>query len=152
MIDERPDHADGPANAPAKGPVKKFMYLNRRAPHGSNYAQEGLEVALIGAAFDQSVSIAFIDDGVFQLKAGQDTVALGVKNFTATYRALGDYEVKKIYVEQESLAQRGLSADDLMPLVYEDEDDDWATKPLVQIVDKDALADLIEQQDVLLNF
>ena len=150
MIDERPDHDS--AKGPAKGPVKKFMYLNRRAPHGSNYAQEGLEVALIGAAFDQSVSIAFIDDGVFQLKAGQDTVALGVKNFTATYRALGDYEVKKIYVERESLAQRGLSADDLMPLVYEDEDDDWATKPLVQIVDKDALADLIEQQDVLLNF
>lgn len=146
MTEDRPDHAS------AKGPVKKFMYLNRRAPHGSNYAQEGLEVALIGAAFDQDVSIAFIDDGVFQLKTGQDTVDLGVKNFTATYRALGDYEVKKIYVERESLARRGLSADDLMPLVYEDQDDDWATKPLVRIVDKDALAGIIEQQDVLLNF
>ena len=141
---------------PAAGKVKKFMYINRRAPHGTNYAQEGLEVALIGAAFDQDVSIAFIDDGVFQLKTNQDTGEIGVKNFTATFRALGDYEVKKVYVEQESLNQRGLTAEDLMPLMYEEEDEDeedgYLEKPLVQLVDKDTLASLIEQQDVLLNF
>ena len=150
MTKPHPDQAS--PSPPAKGPVKRFMYLNRRAPHGSNYAQEGLEVALIGAAFEQDVSIAFLDDGVFQLKTGQDTSALGVKNFTAAFRALGDYEVRKIYVERESLQQRGLGAEDLMPLVYEDEDDHWAEKPLVEIVDKDTLADLIQQQDVLLNF
>lgn len=140
------------ANATPPGAVKKFMYINRRAPHGGNYAQEGLEVALIGAAFDQEVSLAFIDDGVFQLKTGQDTAAAGLKNFTVAFAALGDYEVKRIYVEAESLARRGLTADDLMPLMYEDEDDDYAEKPLVEIIDKDALADLIELQDVLLNF
>ena len=47
--------------------IKKFMYINRTAPYGSIYALEGLEVALIGAAFDQDVSMAFVDDGVFQL-------------------------------------------------------------------------------------
>jgi len=140
------------ATAAPPGAVKKFMYINRRAPHGGNYAQEGLEVALIGAAFDQEVSLAFIDDGVFQLKTGQDTAAAGLKNFTVAFAALGDYEVKRIYVEAESLARRGLTADDLMPLMYEDEDDDYAEKPLVEIIDKDALADLIELQDVLLNF
>ena len=134
------------------GVIKKFLYINRRAPHGSNYAQEGLEVALIGAAFDQDVSLAFIDDGVFQLKTGQDTSDLGVKNFTATFAALGDYEVKKIFVERESLAQRGLSDADLMPLMYEDEDDDWAAKPMIEIVDQDTLAGIIAEQDVLLNF
>ena len=144
------DEANSTAAAP--GAVKKFMYINRRAPHGGNYAQEGLEVALIGAAFDQEVSLAFIDDGVFQLKTGQDTAAAGLKNFTAAFAALGDYEVKRIYVEAESLARRGLTADDLMPLMYEDEDDDYAEKPLVEIIGKDALADLIELQDVLLNF
>lgn len=146
MTEDHPDHGS------AKGPVKKFMYLNRRAPHGSNYAQEGLEVILIGAAFDQDVSIAFVDDGVFQLKTGQDTGALGVKNFTAAFGALGDCEVKKIYVELESLEARGLRADDLMPLVYADEDDDRATRPMIQVVDKNTLAGLLEQQDVLLNF
>ena len=48
------------------GVVKKFLYVNRRAPHGTVYAHEALEVVLIGAAFDQDVSLAFIDDGVFQ--------------------------------------------------------------------------------------
>ena len=55
------------------GVVKKFLYVNRRAPHGTVYAHEALEVVLIGAAFDQDVSLAFIDDGVFQLKKDQDT-------------------------------------------------------------------------------
>ncbi|MGI9318076.1 MAG: sulfurtransferase complex subunit TusC [bacterium] len=136
----------------AGGTVKKFLYVNRRAPHGSNYAQEGLEVALIGAAFDQDVAMAYIDDGVFQLKTNQDTSEIGTKNFSATYRALGDYEVKRIYVEKESLEQRGLNQDDLMPLVYEDEDDDWEEKPLISLVSAAELRDIIDQSDVVLNF
>mgnify|MGYP001437946164 CR=1 FL=1 len=40
------------------GVVKKFLYVNRRAPHGTVYAHEALEVVLIGAAFDQDVSLA----------------------------------------------------------------------------------------------
>ena len=51
--------------------AKRLMYLNRRAPHGSVYAAESLEVVLIGAAFDQQVCMAFVDDGVFQLLEGK---------------------------------------------------------------------------------
>ena len=134
------------------GKVKRFLYINRRAPHGTNYAQEGLEVALIGAAFEQDVAMAYLDDGVFQLKAGQDPSAIGNKNFSATYRALGDYDVRKVYVERESLARRGLSESDLMPLVYEDEDDDWEEKPLISLVSESELRDIIDQSDVILNF
>ncbi len=132
--------------------TKKFLYINRKAPHGSIYAQESLEVVLIAAAFEQDVSLAFVDDGVYQLMQNQDTAALGSKNFTPTYRALGDYEVSKIYVEQESLELRGLAKDDLMPLVYEDEDDDWAEKDSIHVVSSAELAEIIEQQDVILNF
>ncbi len=60
--------------------------------------------------------------------------------------------MSKIYVEEESLAIRGLGKDDLMPLVYEDEDDDWAEKDSIRIVSSAELAEIIEQQDVLLNF
>ena len=52
----------------SEGQVKKFMYVNRKAPHGTVYALESLEVVLIAAAFDQDVSLAFMDDGVYQLK------------------------------------------------------------------------------------
>ncbi len=131
---------------------KKFLYVNRKAPHGSVYALESLEVVLIGAAFEQDVALAFIDDGVYQLIKDQDTTGIGTKNFSPTYRALGDYDISKIYVEQESLEKRGLSEEDLMPLVYEDEDDDWAEKSSIHVVSSAELADIIEDQDVLLNF
>ena len=132
--------------------TKKFLYVNRKAPHGTVYALESLEVVLIGAAFEQDVSLAFVDDGVYQLIQGQDTAAIGSKNFSPTYKALGDYDISKIYVEQESLEMRGLSKDDLMPLTYEDEDDDWAEKDSIHVVSSAELADIIDQQDVILNF
>ena len=132
--------------------TKKFLYVNRKAPHGSIYAHEALEVVLIGAAFEQDVTLAFIDDGVYQLLQNQDTGAIGTKNFAPTYRALGDYDVNQIDVERESLEKRGLSKDDLMPLTWEDEDDDWAEKDSIHVVSSAELAEIIEQQDVLLNF
>jgi tRNA 2-thiouridine synthesizing protein C len=131
---------------------KKFLYVNRKAPHGSIYAQESLEVVLIGAAFEQDLTLAFNDDGVYQLMQNQDTSGIGTKNFAPTYRALGDYDVNQIYVERESLELRGLSKEDLMPLTYEDEDDDWAEKDSIHVVSSAELADIIEQQDVILNF
>ena len=132
--------------------IKKFLYLNRKAPYGSIYALESLEVVLIGAAFDQQVSLAFVDDGVFQLATGQDTKSLGVKNFSPTFRALGDYGVTKFYVEQESLSERGLTAADLMPITYEDENDGFAEKPSINVVSRSELAGIMREQDVILSF
>ena len=134
------------------GEVKKFLYMNRKAPYGTIYALEALEVVLIGAAFDQDVSLAFLDDGVYQLTEGQNTDGIGVKNFSPAFRALGDYDVNKLYVEKESLEERGLSPDDLMELVWEDEDDDWAEKPSIRIVSRDEMKSLIAEQDVILSF
>jgi tRNA 2-thiouridine synthesizing protein C len=121
-----------------EGPVKKFMFVNRKAPYGTIYALESLEVVLISAAFDQDVSLVFVDDGVFQIKKGQDTDGIGMKNFSPTYRALEGYDVEKLYVEKESLEARGLTEDDLLVDV--------------QVVDKAALADLMDEQDVVLSF
>ena len=95
------------------GKIKKFIYVNRKAPHGTIYAHEALEVVLIAAAFEQDVALAFIDDGVYQLKKGQNTDAINTKNFTKTFGALEMYDVEKLYVEKESLEARGLSEYDL---------------------------------------
>ncbi|MDM8565319.1 sulfurtransferase complex subunit TusC [Candidatus Halobeggiatoa sp. HSG11] len=134
------------------GVTKKFLYVNRKAPYGSIYALESLEVVLIGAAFEQDVSLAFIDDGVYQLKKNQSTDGIGMKNFSPTYNALGDYDINKIYVDKDSLEQRGLSLDDLMNLTYEDENDNYAEKPSISLVNSEELAALMEQQDVVLSF
>ncbi len=117
--------------------VKRFMYVNRKAPYGTIYALECLETVLVGAAFDQDVCVVFLDDGVFQLKKGQDTKAIGMKNFSPTYRALDDYDVEKLYVEKESLEARGLTADDLVVPV--------------RVVSSDELRDIMSRQDVVLS-
>ena len=132
--------------------VKNFLYVNRKAPYGTIYALESLEVVLIGAAFEQDVSLAFLDDGVYQLAKGQATEEVGMKNFSPTYKALGDYDVNKIYVEKESLEARGLTVDDLLPLTYEDENDDWAEKSSIRVVTAAELAQLMDQADVVLSF
>ncbi len=132
--------------------TKKFLYVNRKAPYGTIYALESLEVVLIGAAFEQDVSLAFLDDGVFQLTKGQNTDGIGIKNFSPTFRALGDYEVTKLYVEKESLEERGLTTDDLQNIMYEDEDDDWEEKPSIRLVSRAEMADVMADQDVVLSF
>lgn len=135
-----------------EGGIKKFMYVNRKAPYGTIYALESLEVVLIGAAFDQDVSLAFLDDGVYQLAKGQDTKDIGMKNFSPIYKVLGDYDINKLYVEKESLEARGLSLDDLQDIMYEDEDDDWEEKPSIRVVSAAELRDLMDEQDVVLSF
>ena len=135
-----------------EGVVKKFCYINRKAPYGTIYALESLEVVLIAAAFDQDISLVFADDGVYQLTKNQDTDGIGMKNFSKTYTALGDYDIKKVYVEKESLEERGLSTDDIQELKYEDEDDDWAEKDSLFIIGREELKKIINEQDVLLSF
>lgn len=132
--------------------VKKLLYVNRKAPYGTIYALESLEVVLIGAAFQQDVRLAFLDDGVYQLTRGQNTNEIGVKNFSPTYKALADYDVKTIYVEQESLNIRGLTLDDLLPLSHEDMDDDGAKKDSIKLVNARELAEIMDQADVVMSF
>jgi tRNA 2-thiouridine synthesizing protein C len=132
--------------------VKKFMYLNRKAPYGTIYAWESLEVVLIGAAFDQDVSLMFLDDGVYQLVKGQDTSGIGMKNFSPTYRTLGDYEVKKIYVDKDSLEDRGLTQDDLVEIAWEDWETEEEIENIVEVVDAGRAAQLLEESDVVFSF
>ena len=94
--------------------VKKIMHVMRKAPHGTIYTYEGLEMILIMAAYDQDISVAFIDDGVYALKKDQDTKGLEIKGFSKTFKALDGYDVENLFVDQVSLEERGLIEDDLL--------------------------------------
>ncbi|MCF8159945.1 MAG: sulfurtransferase complex subunit TusC [Polaromonas sp.] len=118
--------------------MKKFMFVNRKAPYGTIYALESLEVVLITATFDQDVSLVFMDDGVYELAKGQQTKGIGIKNFSPSYRALEGYDIEKLYVDQASLDQRGLTeADLLVP---------------VEVLNDQQMGELMAQQDVVLSF
>ena len=120
------------------GTVKKFMFVNRRAPYGTVYALEALEVVLISAAFDQDISMVFLDDGVYELVKGQQTKAIDVKNFSPAYRALEGYDIEKLYVDADSLAARGLTEDNLLVPV--------------EVLSAAQMAELMDQQDVVIGF
>ncbi len=131
-----------------EGVKKRFMFVNRKAPYGSIYALEILEMVLISAAFEQDAVIAFIDDGVYQILKGQDTKAVGMKNFSPTYGVIEmekeDAEedddidmVWRIVVEQESMEARGLGPDDFVVDV--------------EVLAADALAELMNQQEVVIS-
>jgi len=126
------------AEEDASGVVKRFLFVNRKAPYGTIYALEALEVVLISAAFDQDVSLAFLDDGVYQVQAGIDSAGIGMKNFSPTYRALDDYDITKLYVERESLVERGLSTESFVVPVT--------------VVGREELAAIMAAQDVILSF
>ena len=120
------------------GVTKRFLYVNRKAPYGTIYALESLEVVLVGAAFEQDVSLAFLGDGVYQLARNQNTKGLEMKNFSPTFRALEDYDVTKLYVEREALEARGLTEEDLVVPV--------------QVMEAAKIAEIMESQDVVLTF
>ncbi len=134
MADEFPDEFE---DDEFTGVVKKFMFVSRKAPYGTVYGHEMQETMLISAAFEQDVSVVFMDDGVFLIKKGHDTTATNIKNFSPTYRALEGYDIEKLYVEKESLEARGLTVDDLLVPV--------------EVVTSDQLGDLMEQQDVIVT-
>lgn len=61
-----------------------------------------------------------------------------MKNFQPTYRALDDYDINKLYVEQEALEARGLTQEDMcVP---------------VEVLTRAEIGKLMETQDIVLSF
>lgn len=117
---------------------KKVLFLFRHGPYGSSAGREGLDAVLVVAAFDQKTSLLFLDDGVFQLCAGQGDALVGVKNHSPAFASLPLYDVESIYVDADSLAARGLSAEDLL-------------MPVSLLSSGEAKA-LLDEQDVVLSY
>jgi len=115
--------------------TKKIMHVMRRAPHGTIYSYEGLEMILVMAAFEQDITVTFIDDGVYALVKGQDTEGIGIKGFANTFRALDGYDVEKLYVDKTSMEERGLTEDDFLVDV--------------EVFSSEELGKLMQEQDVI---
>ncbi|WP_340123186.1 sulfurtransferase complex subunit TusC [Methylobacter svalbardensis] len=99
--------------------MKRYLFVLRKPPHSGAQVQEMLDIILITAAFDQHVSILLLDDGVFQLKNGQNPEIAGMKDTASIFKALEIYDVNDIYTEVESLQERGLKPGDLCLPVQE---------------------------------
>jgi tRNA 2-thiouridine synthesizing protein C len=129
--------------------IKKIMFTVRKAPHGTIYVYEGLEVKLIMAAYDADISVVFMDDGVYALKQGQNTDELGIKGFEKTYGVFVDYEIENVFVDRQSMEERGMTEADLL-VIGEDEDTEEDIKP--KMVDSKEIAAMMAEQHNIMSF
>ncbi len=93
---------------------EQVAILMRKAPYGSVYAAEGFRSMMGIGVFEMDISVIFVDDGVYTLVKGQAPEALDMKALGEGFPMLPDFGVEKFYVHDQSLNERGLSADDLV--------------------------------------
>ncbi|MCO7515215.1 sulfurtransferase complex subunit TusC [Pseudomonas guariconensis] len=113
--------------------AKSLLIISRQAPWNGPCAREALDIALAGGAFDLPLGMLFLDDGVFQLAAGQQPAALQQKNLAANLQALPMFGVEELFACGHSLSERGLDA--------------GALELPVQVLDDAALSALIARFD-----
>jgi len=90
---------------------KLTAILNAKAPYSHAAGKDALDIALIFGSFEQSTSLFFQGDGVWQLTQGQDGSIISVKDYLKTFAAFEFYDIENIYICQESLIERSLTAD-----------------------------------------
>ncbi|WP_434562695.1 sulfurtransferase complex subunit TusC [Pseudomonas sp. Z4-20] len=93
--------------------AKSLLLISRQAPWSGPGAREALDIVLAGGAFDLPIGLLFLDDGVFQLVAGQDAKAVQQKDLSANLQALPMFGVEDLFICAESATQRGLATDAL---------------------------------------
>ncbi|WP_207061140.1 sulfurtransferase complex subunit TusC [Motiliproteus sp. SC1-56] len=92
---------------------KSLLVVVRHGPYQGQLAREALDAVLTAAAFEQPVSLLFMDDGVFQLTPNQDGSAIDAKNLATMLAVLPMYDVDRVYVELDSLNLRAISPESL---------------------------------------
>ena len=117
--------------------MKKLLFVQSKAPHGTIAGQEGLDALLAGSAFT-TCELLLLDDGVFQVVGNQATDGLGVKDYSVSYGALADYGVESIYVSASHMARRRLADEDLVV-------------PVTQL-DDEGVRQLLASADVILTY
>ena len=85
-----------------------YLLLVRSSPYGSARARAAIDIALTAAAFEQAVTVVFLDEGVLQLFDGQETDIAELKNISQMIPALPIYDVKSLCVHLPSAEKFGL--------------------------------------------
>ncbi len=121
--------------APVK---KKFLFVHRKAPYGTFHGRELMDASLMAAAFDQTLSILYLDDGVFMLHKGQQPENIDSQNFSAPLENFSAYGIKNLYADEHSMQQRGLKAGDLLLDV--------------KLLNSEEISELMDGQDIIISY
>lgn len=91
--------------------MKQFLIIINSAPFTNANIKEGLDMALILAAFDQKVNLLLQGDALFALKTEQTTEQLNIKNYLKSLGTLSLYDIEHIYICHGSMQELGLTSD-----------------------------------------
>ncbi len=97
--------------------ANKILFVCSQSPGQGNLAREALDACFATAAFEQTVSVYFYGDAVWQLLKGQGNNPSTGKNISQSWQAAELYDITGLYVCQQSAAQRGLTSQDLIDSV-----------------------------------
>lgn len=94
--------------------ASSLLIALNHAPHGSAWAREGLEAALVAASLDQTVTLLLVGDGVFVALQGQTAGPLQQKGTLRMLEGLEMYDIGPIQVDKTALEARGLKGSELI--------------------------------------
>ncbi|KEQ16271.1 sulfurtransferase complex subunit TusC [Endozoicomonas numazuensis] len=112
--------------------------ISTQAPYRGQFAKEALDAALVSATYDIPTSLLLMGDGVYQILDGQSPEQLGRKNLSSMFQSLELYGIETVYVDGESLEERNLDPEQLLPLYT--------------LLEGDAVASFLAQHDKVLSF
>lgn len=90
--------------------MKRIAFVFTHGPHGNASGREGLDALLATSAINDGVGVFFIADGVLLLLPEQRPSAILARDFAPTFGILPIYDIHRLYLCAESLAERGLNA------------------------------------------
>ncbi len=92
--------------------MKEIVFIIKSPPYGTHRGDDGLTAAMLLAALEQKIRIAFIGDGVWHLTKAQNPQALPLKAYTQALKSLNVYDIAPPFVLEEDLQHYNLSAED----------------------------------------
>ena len=88
--------------------VKRFLFILSGPPEDEFRSIESLDMVLTTAAFEQPAALLFLEEGVRRLLP-ESSERPGAPNV----KLLDMYDIETVWVERESLAERGVAEADL---------------------------------------
>ncbi len=92
----------------------KLLITIQHAPYTSRFGRDGLDVALLGLAFEHAVALLFLDEGVWQLACGQAPAKVGIKDPSGVWRSLVMHGIARVQVSARAITERGLTPESLL--------------------------------------
>ncbi|MBJ4954386.1 sulfurtransferase complex subunit TusC [Salmonella enterica subsp. enterica serovar Goldcoast] len=89
--------------------MKRVAFVFSTVPHGSASGREGLDALLATSALTEDLGVFFIGDGVFQILQGQQPNVVLARDYIATFKLLGLYDIEQCWLCAASLRERGLA-------------------------------------------